>query len=326
MESMELTWLRVALFLSRARCVAISYMLCLLLAATAVRARAALRSCRGPTELTADHSRLRPPSLTVIVPCYLPNECAIIHDTINHLLQARAPPAHPRPPRVRPPCLAHRCLAHSCSGGVRERVHAHGGLQHARAARCRDAAASARRPRVRERQHRARASGRRLHIQGVRPSQPSQPSQPQPSHPDHNRPRASKGANLNAALAHVESDLVAIFDADHRPDSDCIRLLAEHLAAHDADCVQGSYNISQRDGLLDMLVDADFFLCCARARAASDCTHQSQRGRVCARLGRQRNRVAAALRAACCCCARPSSANERATLFHRAASASLSIR
>ena len=195
--------LRVALGLLWFRGVAVFYMLILLISATIARLYEAIR--RRHVDDAAN--LLSPPSLTVVIPCYLPNEERIIFETIDHILRNLDYPIAftvmvvyntPKPLEIEITLAA--MDGQESEGGNTLRV---------------------------------------LHVKDSR----------------------SKGENLNAALKVVDSECVAIYDADHRPESDSLILLADALRRHDCDCVQGSYNLAQRDTVFDYFVDADFFLC-----------------------------------------------------------------
>jgi len=69
----------------------------------------------------------------------------------------------------------------------------------------------------------------------------------------------SKSDNINAALARIDTELVALYDADHRPAANSLLRLKEQLERNRCDCVQGSYNILFRSSWVDFFVDADFF-------------------------------------------------------------------
>lgn len=64
------------------------------------------------------------------------------------------------------------------------------------------------------------------------------------------RPPGSPGGKagaLNAALEHVTGDIVAVFDADHRPQADVIRRLVRHFADPTVAAAQGRCVISNAD-------------------------------------------------------------------------------
>lgn len=71
---------------------------------------------------------------------------------------------------------------------------------------------------------------------------------------------SSKAENLNIAIAqYVNDPLVAVYDADHRPYHDALRLLVETQAQTRADCVQGTICIRTRPSVLAKLVCAEMF-------------------------------------------------------------------
>jgi len=72
----------------------------------------------------------------------------------------------------------------------------------------------------------------------------------------------SKAENLNAALRHIKAPLVAIYDADHNPDSNSLELLYSQMKRNQAHCVQGSTYIRNvaASGLMGVFVDAEFFV------------------------------------------------------------------
>jgi cellulose synthase/poly-beta-1,6-N-acetylglucosamine synthase-like glycosyltransferase len=57
----------------------------------------------------------------------------------------------------------------------------------------------------------------------------------------------SKAENLNAALRHVRGEMTCIFDADHHPAPDCLRLAWEWLSQEQYDGVQGRNIIRNAD-------------------------------------------------------------------------------
>lgn len=137
-------------------------------------------------------------AVSVVVPCYLPNEKAIIHSTIDHICSRVAYPGDvtlhvvyntPKPL----PAEEARLLA---LDGTR-----HGAL------------------------------GRAVRVHHVSGS-------------------ASKAENLNHVIGKVldptEARYVAIFDADHHPDADCLSTLMAYLLQREVDCVQGSTYIRNR--------------------------------------------------------------------------------
>ena len=101
----------------------------------------------------------------------------------------------------------------------------------------------------------------------------------------------SKAENLNAALEHVNTEHVCIYDADHHPDPGSLELLTAHLQAltrysrytaylnplqplhpgslelltahlqaHDCSCVQGSTYLRRKRSLFDLYINSEFFV------------------------------------------------------------------
>ena len=70
----------------------------------------------------------------------------------------------------------------------------------------------------------------------------------------------SKAQNLNAALERVETDYVALYDADHHPDPLSLLIAMAHMMAHDVHCVQGSTYLRHKPSLLSKVIDAEFFV------------------------------------------------------------------
>ncbi|KAK3284097.1 hypothetical protein CYMTET_8236 [Cymbomonas tetramitiformis] len=75
----------------------------------------------------------------------------------------------------------------------------------------------------------------------------------------------TKAESLNQVLASPSlkcADIVAIYDADHHPDSDSLKLMVSKLLSTRSDCVQGSTYIrnATTSGLLGGCVNAEFFL------------------------------------------------------------------
>merc|ERR1719162_1550207 len=71
----------------------------------------------------------------------------------------------------------------------------------------------------------------------------------------------SKAENLNFIIPSLAAEYVAIYDADHHPDSDSLALSIEHLNETCVDCVQGSTYIRQGCLLLRIFIHAEFFVC-----------------------------------------------------------------
>lgn len=74
----------------------------------------------------------------------------------------------------------------------------------------------------------------------------------------------SKAANLNLVLQTLQDEFVALFDADHHPDPNSLRLMMRRLVDTNACAVQGSTYIrnarSRRVSPLARAVDAEFFV------------------------------------------------------------------
>ncbi|KAJ1624026.1 glycosyltransferase like family 2-domain-containing protein [Pavlovales sp. CCMP2436] len=136
--------------------------------------------------------------MSVIVPCFLPNEKSIIHSTIDHICDNVQYPADVvlhvvyNTPKLLPAEEAKLAALHgTVHGALKRMVIVH-------------------------------------KVEGSR----------------------SKAENLNhvigTALDPLESRYVAIFDADHHPDADCLLTLMAFMLQTDADCVQGSTYIRNR--------------------------------------------------------------------------------
>jgi len=170
-------------------------------------------------------------AVSVVVPCFLPNEKAIIHSTIDHICDNVAYPGD---------VTLHVVYNTPAPLPAEEaRLAALDGTTHGKLGR----------------------TVRIHHVDGSR----------------------SKAENLNhvigAVLDPAEAKYVAIFDADHHPDADCLTTLMVFLLQHEVDCVQGSTYIRNRTlaahagrgggcgalgqvlaWLLANIIDAEFFV------------------------------------------------------------------
>ena len=167
------------------------------------------RLLRDPSaQQFADMQRevLGKPSLTVLLPCYLPNEQRILMETIEHIM-GRLEYAHPFKLIVcynTPYALPFEAELHALDGTTR-------------------------------------ADGRSIAILKVEGSH-------------------SKAENLNKALELVETDHVALYDADHHPDPDSLLIATAHMAARGVSCVQGSTYLRTRPTLIAQYINAEFFV------------------------------------------------------------------
>ena len=153
------------------------------------------------------------PSMTILVPCYLPNEQEIVKDTIEHIME-----------RVEYPDGAafHLLVAYNTPEPMAFEAELHEWIEQRRLG--------------------WQAKGRRVQLMKVEGS-------------------TSKAENLNAALAtEISSDLTAIFDADHHPNSDALLRSTSRLLSDDADCVQGSIFLRSQPDVWAKLVHAEFFV------------------------------------------------------------------
>lgn len=69
----------------------------------------------------------------------------------------------------------------------------------------------------------------------------------------------SKAENLNHVLPLLQTTHTVIYDADHHPDADSLKIAAAKMQNDDLDCVQGSTYIRAGHGLMGCLIDAEFF-------------------------------------------------------------------
>jgi len=146
------------------------------------------------------------PAISVIVPCYLPNEASIIQLTLEHILKLDYPGE-----------LTLWCVYNMPDPMPEEE------------AELRRFAAG------------PMPAGRKLKL--VNSSAYS----------------SSKAENLNIIISQLSDPLVSVYDADHRPYQNALRLLVETLTQKRADCVQGSIAIRTRPDLLAKLVCAETF-------------------------------------------------------------------
>eukprot|EP00930_Biecheleria_cincta_P012840 TRINITY_DN11745_c0_g1_i2.p1 TRINITY_DN11745_c0_g1~~TRINITY_DN11745_c0_g1_i2.p1 ORF type:complete len:513 (-),score=50.63 TRINITY_DN11745_c0_g1_i2:165-1703(-) len=70
----------------------------------------------------------------------------------------------------------------------------------------------------------------------------------------------SKAANLNRVIEEIDTDYCVIYDADHHPDFDSLRIMTNQLIIEDADCIQGSTYIREGLGFMGLMIDAEFFM------------------------------------------------------------------
>ncbi|KAL1503893.1 hypothetical protein AB1Y20_012356 [Prymnesium parvum] len=165
------------------------------------------------------------PSLTILVPCYLPNEQPILKETIAHIMGRleygrdftliicyNTP--HPLPIEADLAKMDGQLFP---------------ALEGARDGICLSAMPS------------PPPSSRLLRIVKVKDSQ-------------------SKAENLNAALALVDTENVVIYDADHHPDPGSLELLTAHLRARRCECVQGSTYLRHKHSLFDVYINTEFFV------------------------------------------------------------------
>ena len=146
--------------------------------------------------------------VAVVVPCYLPNEAAIIEDTIEHLLLRLEHDG---------PLTLHIVYNTPAPLECEARLQALDG--------------------------RTYAPGRVLRVLKAEGS-------------------TSKAENLNLVLQRIEDRYVALYDADHHPDPDSLRLLLRRLLATGCDAVQGSTYIRNTSGcsVLANVINAEFFV------------------------------------------------------------------
>ena len=144
--------------------------------------------------------------LTVLLPCYLPNEEPILIETITHLVE-RLEYEYPFQLIV--------CYNTPVPMEFEEQLQKMDG--------------------------RVYANGRSLRVLRVDGSR-------------------SKAENLNAALELVETEHVALYDADHHPDAHSLLIATAHMAARNVACVQGSTYLRQRPNLLAEYINAEFFV------------------------------------------------------------------
>jgi len=70
----------------------------------------------------------------------------------------------------------------------------------------------------------------------------------------------SKAQNLNRALDFVQTEHVALYDADHHPDPHSLLIATAHMAARGVSCVQGSTYLRSRPNLMAVYINAEFFV------------------------------------------------------------------
>lgn len=144
--------------------------------------------------------------LTVLLPCYLPNEAEIMDDTIWHIIHELE---YGYPFTLLVCYNTPRPMAKETELALRD------GTRY--------------------------ANGRRLQVMKVDGS-------------------VSKAENLNAALEHVATENVVIYDADHHPDPKSLLIATAAMHAHGVQCVQGSTYLRTRPNLLAQYINAEFFV------------------------------------------------------------------
>ncbi len=75
-----------------------------------------------------------------------------------------------------------------------------------------------------------------------------------------NETRLGKAATLNKGAKIAKEDIIVVFDADNRPDKDCIKHLLKHFDSKDVAIATGVTKISS-DGFVSMLAALEFSLC-----------------------------------------------------------------
>lgn len=177
------------------------------------------RRCRRVCKTDARSASLRGEtgSVSILLPCYLPNERFIIMETIEHLLneleyESSAPTAEEEP-------LVTVFCAYNAPPSWRHPIE--------------DQLASMNGMRLGKYSRLFRA----VRVEGS----------------------TSKSANLNCIMEEIDGTYTAIYDADHHPDPESLRLMVEMLEAEGADCIQGSTYIRNSQTILGRIIDAEFF-------------------------------------------------------------------
>jgi cellulose synthase/poly-beta-1,6-N-acetylglucosamine synthase-like glycosyltransferase len=145
-------------------------------------------------------------SLTVLVPCYLPNEQLIVKSTIAHLI-------------------------HNLEYGFPFRLIVCYNTPYPIAFE----------DELRELDGYVYANGRSVQILKVEGS-------------------SSKAENLNCALLSVDTEYVALYDADHHPDAHSLLIASAHMAARGVACVQGSTYLRSLPNFMAVYINAEFFV------------------------------------------------------------------
>lgn len=144
--------------------------------------------------------------VTVLLPCYLPNEQVILRDTVQHIIDEIEYPI---------PFDLILCYNTPKPLAIEEELAQLDGTVY--------------------------DSGRVLRVLKVEGSR-------------------SKAENLNAALCHVKTENVMIYDADHHADADSLLIATHYMKMHDCQCVQGSTYIRYKPTCLARIIDAEFFV------------------------------------------------------------------
>ena len=58
----------------------------------------------------------------------------------------------------------------------------------------------------------------------------------------------------------MDSELVAIYDADHHPDPESLLVATSYMRKHNCDCVQGSTYLRVTNSLMAYWINAEFFV------------------------------------------------------------------
>lgn len=161
---------------------------------------------RMPRTLRTRRAELARTPVTVLLPCFLPNEHEIMDDTIHHIIHEL---------EYEYPFVLIVCYNTPRPHPKEEELAWRDGTLF--------------------------PNGRRLHMMRVDASR-------------------SKAENLNAALEHVATENVIIYDADHHPDPQSLLIATAAMEAHGVECIQGSTYLRSRPNLLAQYINAEFFV------------------------------------------------------------------
>jgi len=182
-------------------------------------------TCRGLKNRSnplAGHPCSQLPRISVVIPCYMPNEEPIIMDTVNHALNSILYEV-PRAGGSLPPDFESKVTVYVVYNGPPSWSHSIENTLEAM------------------NNTRYGPYNRLFRVMRVHDSR-------------------SKAQNLNHVINLINDPYTIIYDADHHPDPLSLRISMNLLLSRNLDCVQGSTYIREGPMFLGNLVNAEFFV------------------------------------------------------------------